>query len=461
VSRPSSPLPSPLPIAIAGDGAASDYARRLLVDLGVPAKRADGPRDLHPALAWARSGAMALTGRADALPRVPSGPLASCADGVGRALAALGARPPADAAALLGERAAIAGLGRRGDVAPGGRCRLLPTADGYGALQLARDEDVASLPAWLEAGRAPGEHAWDFAARAMRRRPGATLARRARWLGMPFAPARPPRRVGRSWLRVARCGASRLPTRAPLVLDFSALWAGPLCASLLARAGARVVKVESLARPDGARRGPTRFFDLLHAGAVSVALEFADARDRALLAALVASADVVIESTRPRALAQLGLDAAAFVGERAGRVWVGITGYGRDETPPGRVAFGDDAAVAAGLACDLADAGGPLFCADAIADPLTGLHAALAAWATWRSGGGALLDLALRDVAAHAHAFTRVEGFEVSGTPDAARISVAGATERVAPPRARAPTAAARALGADTAAWRRALSRAC
>ncbi|EUA43140.1 hypothetical protein I552_7881 [Mycobacterium xenopi 3993] len=34
-----------------------------------------------------------------------------------------------------------------------------------------------------------------------------------------------------------------------LVADLSSLWAGPLCAQLLARAGAVVVKVESPARP--------------------------------------------------------------------------------------------------------------------------------------------------------------------------------------------------------------------
>jgi hypothetical protein len=135
--RVKSPSPSQ-PIAIAGAGAASDYARRLLGDLGLPVSRIDGARDPHPALAWARSGAMALTGRADGLPRVPSGPLASCASGVARALSALGAKPPADAAALLGERAATAGLARCGDVSAGGRCRLLRTADGHGALNLAR-----------------------------------------------------------------------------------------------------------------------------------------------------------------------------------------------------------------------------------------------------------------------------------------------------------------------------------
>ena len=43
---------------------------------------------------------------------------------------------------------------------------------------------------------------------------------------------------------------------------------------------------------------------------------------------------------------------------------------------------------------------------DAIADPLTGLHAALAAWHSYKSGGGRLIALALRDVVAHCIQFS-------------------------------------------------------
>src|SRR5439155_9478909 len=101
-------------------------------------------------------------------------------------------------------------------------------------------------------------------------------------------------------------------------------------------------------RPSGARAGAAAFYDLLNARKRSAVLDFGDARDAALLAALLASADMLIESARPRALAQLGVDAEAFVAARAGRVWLSITGYGRGDPAPGRVAFGDDAAVAAG-----------------------------------------------------------------------------------------------------------------
>ena len=41
-----------------------------------------------------------------------------------------------------------------------------------------------------------------------------------------------------------------------------------------------------------------------------------------------------------------------------------------------------------------------MFCADAIADPLTGLCGALAVARSVAGGGGQLIDLAMRDVAA-------------------------------------------------------------
>jgi hypothetical protein len=444
---------------LAGKGVATDYARRLLADLGVGVRSEPGPADRHPALAWAECGAMVLTGHPEALPRVPCSALASCADGVGRALAVLGACAPVDPAALLAERAALLDLARRGRTSPGGACRLLRTADGWAALNLAREDDRRALPAWLEAQRGAEESDWEFAARELARRPLAGLVERARWLGLAFAPAAPAPTRAPHWLRAAACGLrADPPRRAPRVIDFSALWAGPLCAELLADAGADVIKIESARRLDGARSESAGFYDLLNAHKRSVVLDFADARDAALLDALLASADIVIESARPRALAQLGVGAEAFVAERAGRVWVSITGYGRSDAAPGRVAFGDDAAVAAGAAHAVADADGPLFCADAIADPLTGLHAALAAWSSWRAGGGALLDVSLCDVTAHALAFAPTGEFEVAGTADAARVIADSGVARVASPRARRSCSRARAPGADTGALRRELS---
>jgi crotonobetainyl-CoA:carnitine CoA-transferase CaiB-like acyl-CoA transferase len=102
-----------------------------------------------------------------------------------------------------------------------------------------------------------------------------------------------------------------------------------------------------------------------------------------------------VEASRPRALTQLGISPEQ-ISHRPGRVWLSLTGYGRDE--PLRVAFGDDAAVAGGLVGWSPTAGTPepVFCADAVGDPLTGLCAALAVTAAVRAGGGLLIDLAMR-----------------------------------------------------------------
>ncbi|HEU4427115.1 MAG TPA: CoA transferase, partial [Myxococcota bacterium] len=296
------------------------------------------------------------------------------------------------------------------------------------------DDELARL-----ADEPLGEHAWrEIAARVCARERDACVER-ARLLGLAVAPADAPREAPASWLRIAAHGPSAAPRplAAPLVVDLSSLWAGPLAARLLRIAGARVVKVEATRRPDGARRGNAAFFDRLNAGKASVALDFAECEGVARLRALLERADVVIESARPRALRQLGIDAEAWVRAQPGRVWLSITGYGRAAPGSDWIAFGDDAAAAAGL-CWCVPTGAPLLVGDAIADPLAGLHGALAAQRCWRRGEGALLDVALSGVVAHAIANAGAAR-EPCPAPVARPPRLLGA----APPRARA-------LGADT-----------
>ncbi|UCE86185.1 MAG: CoA transferase [Deltaproteobacteria bacterium] len=434
---------------------AADYAAAVLASLGRPEATWPAARPRHPAIEWARSGAMALTGPAEGAPRLAPGPLAACARGALLALRGLAgedARLHLDAPALLGERAAISGSTRRGSVSPGGSCRLIRAADGWIAVNLARPEDVRALPAWL--GEGDVREPWRFVVERVAEWTAHDVVERARLLGLPAAVAMEPAPAAPPWFRIAACG----PTRArradatPLVVDLASLWAGPLCTHLLGLAGARVIKVESTRRPDGARSGPPAFFDLLNAGKESVALDVSRPDGRAQLRRLVERADIVVESARPRALAQLGIDAASLVGRVPGLTWVSITGYGREEPGANWVAFGDDAAIAAGLAAVAAPADdAPLFCGDAIADPLTGLHAAVAARAAFQDGGAKLLDLSLRDVVAHVLAFGGPQpAAAVRETRDGWEVVAGGERAPVDPPRARAVTAAARPLGADT-----------
>jgi crotonobetainyl-CoA:carnitine CoA-transferase CaiB-like acyl-CoA transferase len=272
-------------------------------------------------------------------------------------------------------------------VSAGGACRLLPTADGWAAVSCARPDDPALLGA-LTGGDA-GEDPWPAVARWLREHTGADLAERAELLGLAAAPVRSRAPGPGQWVAA---GLAPRPLAGLLVADFSALWAGPLCAHLLGLAGARVVKVETPGRPDGARRGNAGFYRLLHAGHRCVSLDPLTSRGRNAMAALVDAADIVIESSRPRALARFGLDAEAAAA--AGTTWVSITAYGRGRD---RVGFGDDVAAASGLVARDAS-GSPLFCGDAIADPLAGLTAAVLA--AGAPAGGVLMDISMSDVAA-------------------------------------------------------------
>ncbi len=445
---------------------AAGYAHTLVTSLGHVAPDALGDLDdVHPALASAAAGLSSLTGLADGPPVSTPGHLAACARGTIAAFRALAGPSAAaalrtlDGAALLGERAALLALGRRGTTSAGGHCRLVPARDGWLAVNLPRPDDLALVPAWLEC--TPAAAPWDAILDVAAARPVALLVARARLLGLAAAAAGPPASIPPPWVRVAARGRRVAPAagRAPLVLDLSTLWAGPLAAHLLALAGARVITVESTARPDGTRRGSAPFFDLLHAGTESVAVDFRSAADRRALVALMARADLVIESARPRAMLQLGIDPSALVRARPGLTWISITAYGRRGPAARWIGFGDDAATAAGFAHAtgrLAASDAPLFCGDAIADPLTGMHAAVAALAGYRRGGGVLLALALRDVAAHALAFGPVatpasieHRRDADGTSRWEAVAD-GVRQAVLAPCARPPRGVARPLGADT-----------
>ncbi|MGW5715218.1 CoA transferase [Amycolatopsis sp. NPDC003865] len=329
---------------------------------------------------WLDSGVVALTGAPDGPPLVPPGRAATVAREITRRCGL-----PVDGAHLLAERAAFTGRGRGGRVSVGGSCRLLRTADGWAAVSCARPDDPLLLGA-LVGVELPADP-WPGVIRWVREHTGDELVARATPLGVAAGPVRP--QADKPRLPVP---GRRRSVEGLLVVDFSALWAGPLCAHLLGLLGADVIKVETPQRPDGARNGNPAFYRLLHAGHRSVVLDPGTADGRSAMARLVEAADVVIEASRPRALARFGLDAAAAAA--GGTVWISITAYGRDSD---RVGFGDDVAAANGLVVD-GDDGVPYFCGDALADPLTGLAATELALCSRE--GGALVDVAMADVVA-------------------------------------------------------------
>lgn len=367
-------------------------------------------------VAWAESGAMLLTGPADGPPRWSRGAVATTAAELGRLLASLAPeahRLPRDPGKLLGERAAIAGLERRGLTSAGGHAHLMLLKNDWIGLNLARDDDWRALPAWLEVSpeSLPGGDV-DALREALAGRDARPLVERGRLMGLAVAIAE--RDVPNTRVPTLRTyeneSASRPPalrpeadSPRPRVLDLSTLWAGPLAGSLLARSGFDVLKIESPGRPDGARQGPEAFFDLMNGEKQGCALDLKAPADRAIFERLLASADVVLESARPRSLEQLGYDAPSWLTEKTGRLWISITGHGREGPARDWIAYGDDAALAAGLGFSPGEPE-PCFCGDALADPLGGLHAAATTLAHWRAGVGGLLDISLVASAADAAA---------------------------------------------------------
>jgi itaconate CoA-transferase len=120
-----------------------------------------------------------------------------------------------------------------------------------------------------------------------------------------------------------------------LVVSVEQAVAAPYCSSRLADAGARVIKVE---RPEGdfARRydslakGHSAYFVWLNRGKESCALDIKAPADKALLDAMIAKADIVIQNLAPGAAERAGFGSAAIRARAPDKICVDISGYGQD-----------------------------------------------------------------------------------------------------------------------------------
>jgi len=391
-----------------------------------------------PIADWARSGAVAITGTPTNL-FTPPGFAATAARGALLALDALVGATGISGEKLLAERAALSQWPAKAPWTLGLHCRAVRTKDGWFALSLARQADLDAVPALISQPTSHERVSVDAWARKITT---VEAVDRCRLFGMPAGA------IGsvtkHDLMRITSHGPTSVRSLLGLrVVDLSALWAGPLCANLLQLTGAEVIRVESEQRPDGARVGIASFDDLLHSGQKSVTF---DPNNLEFLHALVASADIVISASRPRGLASLGLDPQSWLASKADGVWVQLSAYGSTGPQADWIGFGDDTAMAAGLVRWID--GIPIPVADAIADPLTGVHAAVGAVSLAQCGGSHLLELALADVAAAT----------LAEPPTADPIYLNGAWQvetefgprPIEKPRARTVTGTARALGADT-----------
>lgn len=156
----------------------------------------------------------------------------------------------------------------------------------------------------------------------------------------------------------------------------------------------------------------------------------------------MAGADLVIEASRPRALARLGLDALNLVA--AGVSWLSITARGRSSDAVG---FGDDVAFGAGLHTREHWPVG-----DALADPLAGVTAAAAAVELLAGNTSALLDVSMHHVSREARTGASTQ-HAVERRGETSVVETNTGVHPVAPPSCRPVDAPAPASGADNAAF--------
>jgi len=124
-----------------------------------------------------------------------------------------------------------------------------------------------------------------------------------------------------------------LPLEGLLVVALEQAVAAPMCTCRLADAGARVIKIE---RPEGdfargyddVAHGESSYFVWLNRGKQSVVLDLTKAEDKALLAAMLAKADVFVQNLKPGAVAKLGFPIEQLRRDHPRLIVCSISGYG-------------------------------------------------------------------------------------------------------------------------------------
>jgi len=200
-----------------------------------------------------------------------------------------------------------------------------------------------------------------------------------------------------------------LPLSGLLVVSLEQAVAAPMCTCRLADAGARVIKVE---RPEGdfARgyddlvHGESAYFVWLNRGKESVVLDLAKAEAKALLDAMLAKADVLVQNLKPGAVAKLGFAPDRLRRDYPRLIACSISGYGESGPYARRKAYDLLIQAEAGLAFVTGAPDTPARVGVSVADIAAGMNAyeaileALIARA--RSGEGAEISISMFDAMA-------------------------------------------------------------
>ena len=194
-----------------------------------------------------------------------------------------------------------------------------------------------------------------------------------------------------------------------LVVALEQAVAAPFLSSRLADAGARVVKIErpegDFARGyDGAVHGQSSYFVWLNRGKESAVLDIKAPADAALLARMIARADIFIQNLAPGAAERAGFGSGELRRRHPGLIAVDISGYGEDGPYAEMKAYDLLIQSESGLASITGTPDGPGRVGVSLVDIAAGMYALVAVHQALldraRTGEGRVLKVSLFDAIA-------------------------------------------------------------
>jgi itaconate CoA-transferase len=198
-----------------------------------------------------------------------------------------------------------------------------------------------------------------------------------------------------------------LPLEGILVVALEQAVAAPFATRQLADLGARVIKVERPVTGDFARhydrsaRGQASYFVWLNRGKESVALDVKSQHGQAVLATLLARADVFVQNLAPGAAERLGLGAERLCARHPQLICCSVSGYGPDGPYRHKKAYDLLVQCEAGLLSVTGTADEPAKAGISVADIAAGMYAfsgvLTALYERERTGRGSRFDVAMLD----------------------------------------------------------------
>src|SRR3954451_9328772 len=198
------------------------------------------------------------------------------------------------------------------------------------------------------------------------------------------------------------------------VLELARYQAGPRGGMILSDLGAEVIKIEKIGGEETRRsepvvRGQSVYFSVYNRGKKSLCLDMRTERGKQVFAALVPTADIVLQNFRPGVMEKMGFGYDRLCELKKDIILVSVSGFGQYGPYRERPAFDPLGQAMSGLmSLTGAPVGQPLGAATSLVDRYTSLHATIGMLAALRhrdrTGEGQVVDCCLLD-----SGFTMVE----------------------------------------------------